>query len=255
MAMDDLTTHQTGFMQASAANGFQTTSMADCSGTPFNFQPEFNTAKSGNINSVGRRPGRHQHRVRDRPLGGLHLAQRPDRQPARPERHAARSTTSATARTRTPARPTATRPRSVRRSATWRAPPIRAIDGPGTSTTPRQDDRLPGHDLPERRPRLRRDPVLDGMAHRPHTDIYPSSFLEPFPTSNGRQYPQFFFQTDVALSESTCGGNSLPGGTGTPAGCTVPPPGAGRVLPVLESGPGNGGPARSSSATCPTGPA
>ena len=40
-------------MQASAANGFQTTSMADCSGTPFNFQPEFNTAKAGNINSWG----------------------------------------------------------------------------------------------------------------------------------------------------------------------------------------------------------
>ena len=51
--MDDLTTHQSGFMQASAANGFQTTSMADCSGTPFNFQPEFNTAKASNINSWG----------------------------------------------------------------------------------------------------------------------------------------------------------------------------------------------------------
>ncbi len=53
VVMDDLTTHQSGFMQASAANGFQTTSSADCSGTPFNFQPEFNTAKPGNINPWG----------------------------------------------------------------------------------------------------------------------------------------------------------------------------------------------------------
>ena len=51
--MDDLTTHQSGFMQASAANGFLTTSSADCSGTPFNFQPEYNTAKAGNINPWG----------------------------------------------------------------------------------------------------------------------------------------------------------------------------------------------------------
>ena len=36
-------------MQASAANGFATTSMADCSGTPFNFEPEYSTAKPGNI--------------------------------------------------------------------------------------------------------------------------------------------------------------------------------------------------------------
>jgi hypothetical protein len=36
-------------MQASAANGFQNTSIADCSGTPFNFQPEYNTAARFNI--------------------------------------------------------------------------------------------------------------------------------------------------------------------------------------------------------------
>ena len=49
VVIDDLTQHTSGFMQASAANGFQTTSMADCSGTPFNFQPEFSTAKAANI--------------------------------------------------------------------------------------------------------------------------------------------------------------------------------------------------------------
>ncbi len=46
--VDDLTTHQSGFMVASAANGFMNTNIADCSGTPFNFHPEYNTAKQQN---------------------------------------------------------------------------------------------------------------------------------------------------------------------------------------------------------------
>ena len=45
----DLTTGQSGFMIASAANGFMNTSPADCSGTPFNFQPEYSSAKPQNI--------------------------------------------------------------------------------------------------------------------------------------------------------------------------------------------------------------
>jgi len=45
----DLTTGRSGTMIASAANGFKNTSIADCSGTPFNFQPEYSTAKAGNI--------------------------------------------------------------------------------------------------------------------------------------------------------------------------------------------------------------
>jgi hypothetical protein len=44
----DLTTHQTGFMVASAANGFMNTNIADCSGTPFTFHAEYNTAAQQN---------------------------------------------------------------------------------------------------------------------------------------------------------------------------------------------------------------
>ena len=44
----DLTTHQTGFMTASAANGFMNTNIADCSGTPFTFHAEYSTAKQRN---------------------------------------------------------------------------------------------------------------------------------------------------------------------------------------------------------------
>jgi hypothetical protein len=49
--ISDLTTGQSGFMVASAANGFMNTNFFDCSGTPFNFQPLFNTARSQN--SIG----------------------------------------------------------------------------------------------------------------------------------------------------------------------------------------------------------
>jgi hypothetical protein len=44
----DLTTHQTGTMTASAANGFMNTNLADCSGTPFTFHAEYSSAKIQN---------------------------------------------------------------------------------------------------------------------------------------------------------------------------------------------------------------
>ncbi|HET8583205.1 MAG TPA: hypothetical protein VFL65_08125 [Jatrophihabitans sp.] len=46
--VDDLTTRQSGYMVASAANGFMNTNIADCSGTPFSFHPEFSSAKQQN---------------------------------------------------------------------------------------------------------------------------------------------------------------------------------------------------------------
>jgi hypothetical protein len=47
-AVTDLNTNQTGFMLASASNGFMNTSMADCSGTPFTFHPEYSSAQQQN---------------------------------------------------------------------------------------------------------------------------------------------------------------------------------------------------------------
>ena len=45
----DVTSGQSGFMQASAANGFMATNINDCSGTPFNYEPEYNTSAVNNI--------------------------------------------------------------------------------------------------------------------------------------------------------------------------------------------------------------
>jgi hypothetical protein len=47
-SVKDLSTGQTGFIVASAANGFQNTSIADCSGTPFSFHAEYGSAKQQN---------------------------------------------------------------------------------------------------------------------------------------------------------------------------------------------------------------
>ena len=44
----DLTTHQTGFMTASASNGFMNTDISSCSGTPFTFHAEYSTASIQN---------------------------------------------------------------------------------------------------------------------------------------------------------------------------------------------------------------
>jgi hypothetical protein len=46
--IDDLTTHRSGFMIASAANGFMNTNIADCTGTPFTFHPEYSSAQQQN---------------------------------------------------------------------------------------------------------------------------------------------------------------------------------------------------------------
>ena len=56
MSERDLTTGQSGFMIASETNGFMHTSPADCSGTPFNFRPEYSSAAASNILPWGAGP-------------------------------------------------------------------------------------------------------------------------------------------------------------------------------------------------------
>jgi hypothetical protein len=51
--VEDLTTGQSGVMQASADNGFMNTSIVNCAGIPFNFEPAYDTAKPGNVSPWG----------------------------------------------------------------------------------------------------------------------------------------------------------------------------------------------------------
>jgi hypothetical protein len=47
--IDDLTTGQSGYMIASARNGFMATNPGDCTGKPFNYEPEYKTASRANV--------------------------------------------------------------------------------------------------------------------------------------------------------------------------------------------------------------
>jgi len=64
VVINDLTQNTSGFMQASAANGFQYIDM-NCDTAAANWQPEYNTATSGNIIPWAALADGHQHRVRD----------------------------------------------------------------------------------------------------------------------------------------------------------------------------------------------
>jgi hypothetical protein len=229
VVLNDLTTHQSGFMQASAANGFHTTSMADCSGTPFNFEPEYNTAKAGNIipwaalqtdistefetghwESCTKLSDKITNPFDPADTGGTY------NQCSGPYENAGP--------------PDSTTPETGDALCYHAGDTHPGYAGPGTSTPPNvatgcQDNVFQNGDLD-----------FDGSPYWTEwptgllPTIYPSSFLEQFPTTNGRPYSKFFFQTDVALSESTCQGNSVAAG-GTATGCTVPPQGPGGFYP------------------------
>ena len=242
VVMDDLTTHQTGFMQASAANGFSTTSMANCSETPFNFQPEFNTAKAGNINSWG--------------------ADQVDICTEFETGHWEPCTSLSDQVTPNPLDATDTSPMYNTCASPYESAPgihrttaevgnavcfaagdtHQGYDGPGTSTQPDemtgcQDDLFQNGDLDFLGPPYYRGSWPTGPTP---TNRDPSSFFESFPTSNGQQYSQFFFQTDIALSEYECGGGNYANASSTAAGCTVPPAGPGNFYPYWTQVTGQG---------------
>jgi hypothetical protein len=230
--INDLTQHTSGFMQGSAANGFQTTSMANCSGTPFNFQPEFNTAAPGNISSwtaIAADISTEFETGHFEPCTSLsdQLTENPfdplDQSPNYNECSGPYENAGP---------PDSTTPESGGDALCYLAGATHpGYNGPGTSTTPDlttgcQDNAFSIGDLD-----------FDGTPYWTEwptglfPDRYPGSFLEQFPTSNGHRYSEFFFQTDVALSESTCLGNTIGNGGGTSDGCTVPPPGPGHFYP------------------------
>jgi hypothetical protein len=230
VVIDDITTHQTGFMQASAANGFMTTSASNCSSTPFNFQPEYNTAGKNNVIpwaalqtniSTEFETGHFEACTSlSKPLpnfldpndtGGNFG------ECAGPYESSAKADSSTDETSDTMCYPAGdTHP---------------GYDGPGTSTAPTEINNCQANIFQNGDLDFDGSPYWTEWPTSLTTSLYPSSFLEQFPTTNGRQYPQFFFQTDVALSEATCLGNSQPGSGGTLAGCTVPPPGPGGFYP------------------------
>jgi hypothetical protein len=221
VTIDDLTLHTTGWMQASAANGFANTSIANCSGTPFNFQPEYNTAKPGNIIpwaaiaadvSTEFETGHWESCTKlSKPIsnpfdpldtGGDYNA---CAGPYEGDDHGTPETGEANCYKAGDTHP--------------------GYDGPGTKTQPDQaqgcqDNTFQNGDLD-----FDGSPYWTEWPTGTTAGTYPSSFVESMPTTTGgREYSRFFFQTDIALSESSCTPTTL-------SGCTVPPDGPGDFYP------------------------
>jgi hypothetical protein len=225
VTIDDLTLHTSGFMQASAKNGFQNTSIADCSGTPNNFEPEYASALKANIVPWAALPTNistefetghfepctklsdplHPNPLDPSDTGGTYNECSGPYESAGP-----------------PDSGTAETGDGLCYKAGDTHP---GFDGPGSSTPPDQatgcqDDFFQNGDLD-----FDGTPYWTEWPTGTTAGTYPASFVESLPTTTqGHGYPQYFFQSDIALSESTCTSTTL-------TGCTVPPSGPGGFYP------------------------
>jgi hypothetical protein len=212
-SIDDVTTGQSGFMQASAANGFMATNINDCSGTPWNYEPEYRTATAGNIV----------------PWAALQV----DVSTQFEIGHFEPCTS-------------LTKPLSVSdfisgfTDVTYNrchgpyensAPDGESSEPGDAFCFPKGDDHY-GQAAPDTVTGCADDLFQNGdldfdgtsyWADWPTSTVpntYPSTFQQLMPTTTGGQsYPQYQIQTDAALSESSC---DFP----DPSGCAVPPPGS-----------------------------
>lgn len=226
VVIHDSTTGETGFMQASAKNGFQSTSLVDCSGSPFNFQPEYATAAAGNYI----------------PWAALQTNVSTEFEIGHFE-----PCTSLTA-------PFATNPidpydtGGVSNGCTGPYETAGGAEGPETGDglcyasgdvhtgyDSNATDTVPPNEVTgcEDNWYQNGDLDFDGSGYYAGewptsasvTTHVPSSFVESLPqTVGGHGYTNLFFQSDVALSELKCGSSHL-------SDCTVPPKGPGHFYP------------------------
>jgi hypothetical protein len=212
----DLSTGQSGYMIASAANGFMNTNPATCAGTPFDFQAEYSSARAQNIIPWG--PGPYM--INDEfevghfepctsvsePVtassGGLSdtyyqecsgpyetAAENPNLEPDDAPCYPFGDTHGGVA------------PPNLVTGCDVTVNAIGDLDYDGTPYYP---------DWPD--------------SARP--DLFPSSFLQLQPTTRGHRYPQIQFMTDNSATQLETGCN-----TATGANCVLPPPGPGHFYP------------------------
>jgi hypothetical protein len=207
----DLTTGQTGFMQASAANGFMNTNVATCGGTPFSFEPEFSTAAPDNMAAWTALQVNISTQFE---IGHFEPCSK------------------------------ITSPATLALGGGVTDKYWKNCSGPYEATTPAQESKTEGTDAPcypkgDTHGGLAAPDIVTGCdvtfsggdvdfdgtpywADWPTSTSpgqFPSTFLQHAPTTvGGGNYSQFQFQTDVALSELTC--------LGAGPGCAVPPPAA-----------------------------
>jgi hypothetical protein len=221
----DLTTGQSGFMQASAANGFMDTNgivngaggptPGDCSGTPFNFQPEYSTAAAGNIigwAAVSTDIASAAETGHWEPCTSL-------AQPAVQDDYGfADPFFNECIGPYESGGDSSTGPEPVD-GPCYPAGDTHSGLGPGIDPDTMTGclDFIAGGDLDfDGTPYWPEWPTGDSRTHR-----LPSSGVWYEPTTNGAQYSQFYFQTDIGLSEATCAADSS-----SNTACSVPPPGS-----------------------------
>jgi hypothetical protein len=206
----DLTTGASGSMVASAANGFMNTSIADCSGTPFNFAPEYSSARAQNILPWG--------------VGPYMI----DTQYEIGHFEGCTSVTKASSFTigtftdkyylncHGPYEASADRGTSVEPDD---SPCYRAGDTHGGTVAPNVmtgclvfDDAVGDLDFDG-------SPYWPDWPDSTSPDRYPSTFQQQQPTSDGARYESIQFETDSSGTQPTCD-------TVTGSGCMLPPAGA-----------------------------
>jgi hypothetical protein len=212
--IDDLTTHQTGVMQASAHNGFQVVNML-CQTETWNWQPEYNTATTQNIAPWAALQTNISTEFETGHFEPCSSVTGSITNPFDPSDTGGTYTTCVGGYEGTGSEGAETSDEICYAAND----PHTGFDGVGTSVTGApiaacQDNVVQNGDLD-----------FDGTPYRTEwptgakpTSLYPGSFVESLPTTGGHQYSQFFIQTDVALSESTCTAKTL-------GGCSVPPAG------------------------------
>jgi hypothetical protein len=212
--ISDLTTDQSGFMQASAANGFLDTNKGNCNGFPFNFEPEYSRALLGNITSWAALQG-----------GILSQFEIGHFTPCISLSGSGSFTIGSFT---DPFATTCSGPYESTASADsgnpegTDAPCYPAGDTHGSmATDPNLVTGCPGIIGP---PSGSSDLDYDGTSYWPDwpnavtPGTFPSPFLQHQPTTAGQGYAQVQFETDSAATQSTCGPTTL-------SGCAVPPPG------------------------------
>ena len=212
--IDDLSTGQSGFMQASAANGFMDTSKGSCKGFPFNFEPEYNRALAQNLVPWAALEGgiltqfEIGHFTPCTSLSGSGSFSIPG------------FTDTFATTCGGPYESTTSDDASNPEGSD--APCYPHGDTHGGTAPPNEVTGCPGIIGPFFGSS---DVDYDGTSYWadwPNSlspTPFPSPFLQQQPMSGGQPYSQIQFETDAPASESTCSPSTL-------SGCAVPPPGA-----------------------------
>ena len=216
-SIHDLTTGQFGWMQASAANGFMATNINDCSGTPFNYEPEYSSSKPKNIVPWAADQVNVSTQFEIGHFEPCTRVTQPIDVTTIPFPGLSGFPDTTWNRCHGPYENSA--PAGAEKTEPGDAFCYPRGDTHGGRVAPNVvtgcvDDVFQNGDLD-----------FDGTSYWANwptsttPNRWPSTFLQHFPTTNGHDYAAFQIQTDAALSEASC---NFP----TPSGCKVPPPAA-----------------------------